>query len=80
MAEEDALFDPTLVKKKKKKKTAFDLDAALGLEDSSNANASENANMNDDGIEMGGVGGNDIDDNLDLESFGKKKKKKKEDF
>lgn len=29
MAEDDAIFDPTLKKKKKKKKTSFDIDAAL---------------------------------------------------
>lgn len=79
MAEEDAIFDPTLMKKKKKKKTQFDLDSALSLED---ANASENASIKDDENETGGIGfgGNDIDDNLDLENFGKKKKKKKKTF
>ncbi|XP_055382563.1 eukaryotic translation initiation factor 2 subunit 2 isoform X2 [Condylostylus longicornis] len=80
MAEEDAIFDPTLVKKKKKKKTAFDLDAALGLEDSSNTNVAENANTNEESLETGGFGGNELDDNLDLENFGKKKKKKKKTF
>ncbi|XP_073838624.1 eukaryotic translation initiation factor 2 subunit beta [Musca autumnalis] len=63
-------FDPTLMKKKKKKKT-FDLDAALGLDDGSKKEETKEV-ANEDA-----TAANEIDDNLDLESFGKKKKKKK---
>lgn len=72
------VFDPTLKKKKKKKKTTFDLDAAFN----------EGVSM-DDGTEMSGDKENqepdaftpaEDDDTLDLESFGRKKKKKKKAF
>ena len=72
------MFDPTLKKKKKKKKTTFDLDAAFN----------EGVSM-DDGTEMSGDKENqepdtftpaEDDDTLDLESFGRKKKKKKKAF
>lgn len=66
-------FDPTLLKKKKKKKTTFDLDAALGLDD-----AAKKEDLQDEGIVDPSAG--EMDDNLDLESFGKKKKKKKKPF
>ncbi|XP_076687128.1 eukaryotic translation initiation factor 2 subunit beta [Andrena cerasifolii] len=78
MTEEDSVFDPTLKKKKKKKKTTFDLDAAFN----------EGVSM-DDGTEMSGDKENqepdaftpaEDDDTLDLESFGRKKKKKKKAF
>jgi len=74
MAEDDAIFDPSLVKKKKKKKTTFDLDAALAdgesQEPSTPVAAPEEADVNvADGI--------DLDNDLDLENFGKKKRKKK---
>ncbi|XP_055621420.1 eukaryotic translation initiation factor 2 subunit 2 isoform X2 [Toxorhynchites rutilus septentrionalis] len=82
MAEDDAIFDPSLMKKKKKKKTPFDLDAAMTTE--------ESVEPEDPSAEMTGsveftvagadAAGNDLDDNLDLESFGKKKKKKKKPF
>ncbi|KAM7358870.1 eukaryotic translation initiation factor 2 subunit beta [Cochliomyia hominivorax] len=65
-------FDPTLLKKKKKKKT-FDLDAALGLDDGSKKEETKETTADD-------AAANEIDDNLDLESFGKKKKKKKKAF
>ncbi|XP_065359377.1 eukaryotic translation initiation factor 2 subunit 2 [Calliphora vicina] len=65
-------FDPTLMKKKKKKKT-FDLDAALGLDDGSKKEETKEDAADD-------AAANEIDDNLDLESFGKKKKKKKKAF
>merc|ERR1711963_570890 len=68
MAEEDAVFDPSLKKKKKKKKT-FDLDAEMGTQAD---NAEEKVEVEDNKE----VGEKD-DDDLDLESFGKKKKKKK---
>ncbi|KAL7732488.1 hypothetical protein ACLKA6_004443 [Drosophila palustris] len=66
-------FDPTLLKKKKKKKTTFDLDAALGLDD-----AAKKEDLKDEGIVDPAAA--EMDDNLDLESFGKKKKKKKKPF
>jgi len=68
MAEEDAVFDPSLKKKKKKKKT-FDLDAEMGTQAD---NAEEKVEVEDNKE----VAEKD-DDDLDLESFGKKKKKKK---
>ncbi|XP_031347316.1 eukaryotic translation initiation factor 2 subunit 2 isoform X1 [Photinus pyralis] len=78
MAEEDAMFDPTLIKKKKKKKTAFDIDAALaeGSGDAiENVNNSISNNVADDNKEE------DIDDNVDIDlDFSKKKKKKKKPF
>lgn len=67
MAEEDAIFDPALLKKKKKKKTAFDLDAALAEGEPQEAPlVVQEAESNDT-----------AGDDLDLESFGKKKRKKK---
>ncbi|XP_064548407.1 eukaryotic translation initiation factor 2 subunit 2 [Drosophila montana] len=66
-------FDPTLLKKKKKKKTTFDLDAALGLDD-----AGKKEDPKDEAIIDATAA--EMDDNLDLESFGKKKKKKKKPF
>jgi len=69
MTEEEAIFDPALSKKKiKKKKTPFDLDAALGEAGNDNA---------DEGKENDG-GANEIDENLDLEHFGKKEEKEEE--
>ncbi|CAO1306915.1 unnamed protein product [Diamesa hyperborea] len=73
MSEDDAIFDPSLVKKKKKKKTTFNLDEAMAEGSESPEAVQENAG--DDG-----AGDLDMDDNLDLESFGKKKKKKKKPF
>jgi len=67
MAEEDAVFDPSLKKKKKKKKT-FDLDGAMEAQ-------TENAGENAEAGEEKDIGANEED--VDLESFGKKKKKKK---
>nr|SVE75941.1 EOG090X0AVX [Daphnia hispanica] len=75
MAEEEAIFDPSLKKKKKKaKKTPFDFDAALaggtaGSEPVEVEVGKENENPEEEEIK-------DVDD-LDLESFGKKKKKSK---
>ncbi|XP_018803977.1 PREDICTED: eukaryotic translation initiation factor 2 subunit 2 [Bactrocera latifrons] len=65
-------FDQTLSKKKKKKKT-FDLDAALGLDDGSKKEEPKE----DAPLDSGAA---DLEDILDLESFGKKKKKKKKPF
>jgi translation initiation factor 2 subunit 2 len=73
MADDDSIFDPTLVKKKKKKKTAFDLDSAM---ESSEPTKIEEKDVEDEKKDAGA----DFDDNLDLESFGKKKKKKKKPF
>jgi len=69
MAEEDAVFDPSLKKKKKKKKT-FDLDAAM---EGQTENTGDNTEVGDDNKEIA----EKEEDDLDLESFGKKKKKKK---
>merc|ERR1712141_72813 len=69
MAEEGEVFDPSLKKKKKKKKT-FDLDAAM---ETQTENAAENAEMGEDNKEVA----EKEEDDLDLESFGKKKEKKK---
>ncbi|XP_057377200.1 eukaryotic translation initiation factor 2 subunit 2-like [Daphnia carinata] len=75
MAEEEAIFDPSLKKKKKKaKKTPFDFDAALaggtaGNEPTEVEVGKENENPEEEEVK-------DIDD-LDLDSFGKKKKKSK---
>ncbi|XP_014101217.2 eukaryotic translation initiation factor 2 subunit 2 [Bactrocera oleae] len=65
-------FDPTLLKKKKKKKT-FVLDAALGIDDGSK----QEEPKEDAPLDSGAA---DLEDNLNLESFGKKKKKKKKPF
>merc|ERR1712156_1144444 len=69
MAEEDAVFDPSLKKKTKKKKT-FDLDAEMGTQ-------ADNAEDKVEGVEDNKEVTEKDDDDLDLESFGKKKKKKK---
>lgn len=81
MAEDDAIFDPSFMKKKKKKKTPFDLEA-MATEEGGEAEAP----AGDDTVLVDATGGgtdaagNELDDNLDLESFGKKKKKKKKPF
>jgi len=84
MAEDDAIFDSSLMKKKKKKKTGFDLDAALGLEDGSTNKIEDttaaNNILNDGSGDPNAIGTLEVDDNLDIENFGKKKKKKKKPF
>lgn len=69
------IFDPTLVKKKKKKKTTFDLDAALAetepQQDSTEPSSTSNEPIADQADDTANL------DDLDLENFGKKKKKKK---
>merc|ERR1712241_1490177 len=60
--EEETSFDPSLKKKKKKKKTPFDLDGALNDAEGDNETPEPAKDEN-------------LDD-LDLENFGKKKKKK----
>merc|ERR1712203_1094143 len=72
MAEEDAVFDPSLKKKKKKKKT-FDLDAEMGTQAENAEDKVEGGEDNKEAVEK-------EDDDLDLESFEKKKKKKVVDF
>jgi len=67
-------FDPTLLKKKKKKKTTFDLDSALGLDDGTKK-------VSDDvSDETAGADAPLNELELDLDSFGKKKKKEEETF
>ncbi|XP_053667198.1 eukaryotic translation initiation factor 2 subunit 2 [Anopheles marshallii] len=72
MAEDDAIFDPSLMKKKKKKKTPFDLDAMAGATEepteAETVTPSESKPLADG------------EDDLDLENFNKKKKKKKKPF
>lgn len=86
MAEDEALdiFDATK-KKKKKKKTPFDIDAALG-EGAGSATAAPEAtpaadaggsSTRDEESTPAATSTLDDDINLDLETFGKKKKKKK---
>ncbi|XP_063698702.1 eukaryotic translation initiation factor 2 subunit 2 [Culicoides brevitarsis] len=74
---EEAIFDPSLMKKKKKKKTAFDLDAALAAESGTTETQEQEAAANEESTkdDLG-----DLDADLDLENFGKKKKKKKKPF
>lgn len=72
MADEDnteAVFDPSLKKKKKKKKT-FDLDGAM---EGQTENTTDNVEVVEDNKEIA----EKEEEDLDLESFGKKKKKKK---
>lgn len=72
MAEDDAIFDPTLKKKKKKKKTTFDLEAALA---EGSADVTDNVELD------GEAKDEENDDNVDLDlDFTKKKKKKKKVF
>lgn len=78
MAEDDAIFDPSLMKKKKKKKTSFDLEG-LGGDEAGEVDQPE-AGSNVPEPTDDGTGGADLDGDLDLESFGKKKRKKKKPF
>lgn len=74
MDEEDAIFDPSLVKKKKKKKTTFDLDAALADEGSAPVTTTKTEETEDKNA--ADSANNELDHDLDLETLGKKKKKK----
>lgn len=65
------IFDPSL-KKKKKKKTGFDIDAALAGDQGETTSVEAPAESGDVDIPE--------DDNLDLDNFGKKKKKTKKRF
>lgn len=71
------MFDPKLAKKKKKKKTGFDLDAIIA-DGGSNAvsESTENSKADKENIEENAVPPED-EESLDLENFGKKKRKKK---
>jgi len=73
MAEEEAIFDPNLMKKKKKKKTPFDFaEGATGSDQPAEVDTGkENENPEEEEKK-------DVDElDLDLDSFGKKKKKTK---
>lgn len=81
MAEDDAIFDPSLMKKKKKKKTPFDLDSAMAADEGSEAEGPANDAAGSVEVSAGAADtAGELEDNLDLESFGKKKKKKKKPF
>ncbi|KAL1403458.1 hypothetical protein pipiens_001784 [Culex pipiens pipiens] len=79
MAEDDAIFDPSLMKKKKKKKTSFDLEG-LGGDEAGEVEQPEAGSNPPEAAGDDGAGGAELDGDLDLESFGKKKKKKKKPF
>lgn len=72
------VFDPTLKKKKKKKKTTFDLDAAFN-EGGSTGDATETFGDKENQEPDTPTPAED-DEALDLENFGRKKKKKKKAF
>ncbi|CAH1113189.1 unnamed protein product [Psylliodes chrysocephalus] len=79
MAEDDAIFDPSLKKKKKKKKTSFDIDAALAEGNTEN----DSAPANDADNKESAAAGEDQDDgnvDIDLDFTKAKKKKKKKPF
>ncbi|CAK9815682.1 Eukaryotic translation initiation factor 2 subunit 2 [Anthophora quadrimaculata] len=78
MTEEDSVFDPTLKKKKKKKKTNFDFDATYN-EGGSTGDATE-ATGDKENQEPEALVPAEDDEALDLENFGRKKKKKKRAF
>lgn len=88
MAEDEQMFDPSLMKKKKKTKKPFDLDSAISSDQSSlnSGTTNQSADRNDQQTtpsekENVQPSGDQADEtsllDLDLESFGKKKKKKK---
>jgi len=77
MTEEESIFDPKLTKKKKKKKTGFDMDAAMDPDGGSAMNdANENSKADKENIDVDAAPAED-EEALDLENFGKKKRKKK---
>jgi translation initiation factor 2 subunit 2 len=81
MAEEEAIFDPSLKKKKKKKKTPFDFDAAFadgtaGSEPATAAAAAAESDLGKENDNPDDEENKDAED-IDLDSFGKKKKKSK---
>ncbi|XP_066149006.1 eukaryotic translation initiation factor 2 subunit 2 [Euwallacea fornicatus] len=77
MAEDEAIFDPTLKKKKKKKKTTFDIDAALA-----EGTDAPDGNTNGPEENEAPAAAEDADDNadIDLDFMKQKKKKKKKPF
>lgn len=78
MTEEDSVFDPTLKKKKKKKKTNFDLNAAFNEVDTAGDAMETTGDKENQEPEPPALA--EDDDTLDLENFGRKKKKKKKAF
>lgn len=78
MAEDEAMFDPTLKKKKKKKKTPFDLDAALAGEEPAEPTTETPAQNEPEETEEKKDEDFNIDD--DFSNLTKKKKKKKKPF
>ncbi|XP_070575804.1 eukaryotic translation initiation factor 2 subunit 2-like isoform X2 [Ptychodera flava] len=85
MAEDDAIFDPSMKKKKKKKKTPFDMEAALTGETTVESTPTETPVDNDNTTQIKEevvVQEEKVveDITLDLEFGGKKKKKKKKIF
>ncbi|XP_053971724.1 eukaryotic translation initiation factor 2 subunit 2 [Hylaeus anthracinus] len=78
MTEEDSVFDPTLKKKKKKKKTSFDLDAAFNEGGSTGDAMETTGDKENQEPDLPALA--EDDDALDLENFGRKKKKKKKAF
>lgn len=85
MAEDEAMFDPTMKKKKKKKKVPLDLDAleepsAPSNVDEKNENTPESENQDNAAEEKEGKEDKDILDLDDFTGMKKKKKKKKKPY
>jgi len=76
MTEEEPNFDLTAKKKKKKKKTPFDLDAAEPVENEEGVAEEEAPKKEKKKVEFEENTADNVED-IDLESFGTKKKKKK---
>ncbi|XP_011505242.1 PREDICTED: eukaryotic translation initiation factor 2 subunit 2 [Ceratosolen solmsi marchali] len=76
MTEEESMFDPKLTKKKKKKKTGFDLDSAIAEGGNTVIETMENSKVDKENMEVEFAVPED-QESLDLENFGKKKRKKK---
>uniref|UniRef100_A0A1Q3F5S9 Eukaryotic translation initiation factor 2 subunit 2 n=1 Tax=Culex tarsalis TaxID=7177 RepID=A0A1Q3F5S9_CULTA len=77
MAEDDAIFDPSLMKKKKKKKTSFDLEG-LGGDEAGEVDQPEAGSVAPEPTDDG-AGGADLDDGFEDDmkiDFSVKKKKK----
>jgi len=68
MTEEDAMFDPKLMKKKKKKKTGFDLDAAIADGGVGTNDATENSKADKENMEVDPTPAEE-DESLDLEKL-----------
>jgi len=77
MTEEEPNFDLTAKKKKKKKKTPFDLDAAEPVENEEGVAEEEAPKKEKKKVEFEETAAADNVEDIDLESFGTKKKKKK---